>query len=379
MRVRFAPNRGLFLVGLLAFTWGSAASAQQPEITLSGRVHLDTAWHDEDQVPLSDGFLNRRSRLAVRVKLDDVWSGLIDYDFAENSTTAADVFLSRKLGAGTLQLGQFKVPMGLNELTGSNAHTFIERSTPSNLLVDARRIGVGYDWFQGATGFQAMAYGRRIGTSQQEDTPLGVAGRLVYSPAVADGALLHLAGSVAYEDYSDPGVLRFRDRPESRVDGNRLIDTGNITEVSSTFKYGLEAAFQRGPFSVEGEYFTVDVSRDSGSEPTFDGYHVQASYVLTGEKRGYQNGVFRGVTPGSPRGAWEIAARFSSADLVDAGFQGGTQDNITLALNYYASRNVRFMLNYILVSVEDSAAVVAGNPVGDDEPNILLGRVQFHF
>jgi phosphate-selective porin OprO and OprP len=378
MRLRIARKSGLWLGGLLALTWGSAAWAQ-PEISLSGRVHFDAAWHDEDQVPLSDGFLNRRSRLAAQVKLDDVWSGLVDYDFAENSTTAADVFLSRKLGHGTLRIGQFKVPMGLNELTGSNAHTFIERSTPSNLIVDARRIGVGYDWFRGATGFQAMAYGRRIGTSQQGDTPLGIAGRLVYAPAVGDGALLHLAGAVAYEDYSDPGVLRFRDRPESRVDGNRLIDTGNIADVSSTFKYGLEAAFQSGPFSVEAEYFNVDVSRDSGNEPTFDGYHIQASYVLTGEKRGYQNGVFRGVTPGSPRGAWEIAARFSSADLIDAGFQGGTQDNITIALNYYASRNVRFMLNYILVSVEDSGAVVAGRVVGDDEPNILLGRVQFHF
>jgi phosphate-selective porin OprO and OprP len=378
MRFGIALRRGLWLVGLLALIWGSAAWAQ-PEVSLSGRVHLDAAWHDEDQVPLSDGFLNRRSRLAAQIKLDDVWSGLIDYDFAENSTNAADVFLSRKLGHGTLRIGQFKVPMGLNELTGSNAHTFIERSTPSNLIVDARRIGVGYDWFQGATGFQAMAYGRRIGTSQQGDTPLGIAGRLVYAPAVGDGALLHLAGAVAYEDYSDPGVLRFRDRPESRVDGNRLIDTGNIADDSSTFKYGLEAAFQNGPFSVEAEYFNVDVSRDSGNEPAFDGYHVQASYVLTGEKRGYQNGVFRGVTPGSPSGAWEIAARFSSADLVDAGFQGGTQDNITIAVNYYASRNVRFMLNYILVSVEDSGAVVAGSPVGDDEPNILLGRVQFNF
>lgn len=59
--------------------------------------------------------------------------------------------------------------------------------------------------------------------------------------------------------------------------------------------------------------------------------------------------------------------------------QGGTQNNLTFAVNYYAGRNVRFMLNYILVSVEDSGAVVDGIPVADDEPGILLGRVQFHF
>jgi phosphate-selective porin OprO and OprP len=379
MNVRSVWIRSLFLHAALVLTTSNAA-ASELEVSLTGRLHLDGAWHDEDRVPLSDGLLNRRSRLGARINWGDEWSGIIDYDFAENSTTAQDVFLSRKLGPGTLKIGQFKVPMGLNELTSSNSITFIERSTPSNLVADSRRLGVGYEWFQGATGVQAMAYGRRIGTTQEGDMPLGVAGRLVYSPSVGERGLLHLGAAIAYEDYRDPGALRFRDRPESRVDGSRLIDTGNIPEVSSTLKYGLEAAFQRGPFSVEAEYLVVDVSGNAGSEPTFDGYHVQASYVLTGEKRGYRDGVFRGISPGSStRGAWEIAARYSSADLRDAGFQGGTQDNLTFAVNYYASRNVRLMLNYILVSVENSSAVVDGVPVEDDEPSILLSRVQFHF
>jgi len=367
------------LLALPIFAASAVASAQ-PEITLIGRVHMDAAWHDEDDVALSDGVLNRRSRLGARIKIDDTWSGVIDYDFAESGSLAQDVFLSRKLGPGTFRIGQFKVPMGLNELTGSNAITFIERSTPSNLVVDARRIGVGYDYFQGPLGIQGMAYSRRIGTDQTGDEPLGIGGRLVYAPTLDGGQLLHLAGAVAYEDVREFTTLRLRDRPESRPDGSRLIDTGNIADVSSTFKFGLEAAFQSGPFSAEAEYFSVDVSRDSGTEPTFTGYHVQASYIVTGEKRGYRDGVFRGVTPGEKgRGAWEIAARFSSADLVDSGFRGGKQDNVTLGVNYYSSANVRFMLNYILVDVSDSSAVVNGVVVGDDKPNILLARAQFFF
>lgn len=79
------------------------------------------------------------------------------------------------------------------------------------------------------------------------------------------------------------------------------------------------------------------------------------------------------------RGAWELVARYSTLDLVDAGFQGGEQDVVTIGLNYYYSANIRFMVNYLAVDVTDSAATVNGVVVGDDSPNILLARAQFAF
>jgi phosphate-selective porin OprO and OprP len=380
MNVRSVWIRSLFLHAALVLTTSNAA-ASELEVSLTGRLHLDGAWHDEDRVPLSDGLLNRRSRLGARINWGDEWSGIIDYDFAENSTTAQDVFLSRKLGPGTLKIGQFKVPMGLNELTSSNNITFIERASNSNTVVDARRIGIGYDYCQGDIGFQTMVYTRAIGTTQAGDAPMGIGARFVYAPKVGADGLFHFGISAAYEDRQDDNTLRFRDRPEARPGGGvRLIDTSNIVDVDDTFKYGIELAYQAGPFSVEGEYLNVDVNRSAGAEPSFSGYHVQASYILTGEKRGYRGGVFRGVTPGQAgRGAWEIAARFSSIDLIDAGFQGGKQDNFTLGLNYYASANVRFMVNYIFIDVSDSTAVANGVVVGNDKPNVLLGRAMFYF
>jgi phosphate-selective porin OprO and OprP len=379
MLTRKMTTLGLaMLIGGAGMTAAAPALAN-PEFKLRGRFHLDSGYHDEDNITLDDGFNVRRTRIGVTGTIDDNWSGIIEYDFAENATTAQDVHLNRKLGDGTLKIGQFKVPMGLNEMTSSNNITFIERSTPNNLVVDARRLGIGYDWFSGDFGFQGMVFGRRIGTNAAGDEPMGIGARFVYAPKIGAGQL-HLGAAVAYEDVQDFTTQRYRDRPEARVDGNRLIDTGNITDVSSTTKYGLELAYLAGPFSVEGEYLSVDISRDAGAEPTFSGYHVQASYVLTGESRGYRGGVFRGVTPGSKdRGAWEIAARYSSADLIDSGFQGGEQENITLGVNYYSSAYVRFMLNYIIVDVEGSNATVAGDVVGDDSPNILIARAQFNF
>jgi phosphate-selective porin OprO and OprP len=367
------------LGALLCGTSGAALAS--PEFNLRGRLHMDYAVHDEDEVPLSDGVLNRRARIGVQGTLDDEWFGLIEYDFAENGTSAADLILSRRFGSGTLKIGHFKVPMGFDELSSTNTIPFIERAAPNAAIVDARRLGVGYDYFSGALGFQGMVYSRAIGSGNNPagDEPIGIAGRFIYAPKIGDG-VLHLGASVAYEDLQDFSERRYRARPESNVDGGRLVDTGTITDASSTTKFALEAYWQGGPFSALAEYYALSVDRDAGAEPDFDGWYVQGSWFLTGENRSYRNGTYRGVTPKQAgRGAWEVVARYSTVDLTDVGFQGGEQDIITLGLNYYQSANVRFMLNYIMVDVTDSAATVNGVVAGDDSPNILLARAQFSF
>ncbi len=350
-----------------------------PEVKLRGRFHMDAGWHNEDVTEFGDGFNNRRTRIGVQGKLTPTWSFIIEYDFAENSTSANDVMMSAKIGDGSLKFGQFKVPMGLNELTSSNSMTFIERASNSNVIADSRRMGIGYDYHINQFGFQSMVYGRDIGGKEDGDMPMGVAGRIYANPIYNSDMMIHVGGSLAYENRRDYDTLRFRDRPEARADSDiRLIDTGSIIDVDDTLKAGLELAFLYGPFSVEAEYLTVDLNRNAGREPRFNGYHIQASYVLTGESRGYRNGVFRGVTPENhPWGAFEAAARWSSIDLTDSGFEGGKQENITLGLNYYVSSHIRFMANYIMVDVTDRNP--AAIPGGEDSPKIFLVRAQFNF
>lgn len=175
--------------------------------------------------------------------------------------------------------------------------------------------------------------------------------------------------------------MRFRDRPESRpTEGTRLIDTSSL-DARSTTKAGLEFGFLSGPFHASAEYLQAEVDRDSGSDLTFNGWHVQAGYVLTGETRGYRPTGFRTIDPQRPSGAWEIAARYSSVDLGDADILGGEQNNFTLGLNYYVSSNLRFMANYVMVDVKDSDAVdsLSNGAFRDDSPNIFLARMQYNF
>ncbi|MFV8835191.1 porin [Aquisalimonas sp.] len=362
---------------------GVSQAFAYPDVEPRGRLHIDAGFHDEDNVDMDDGFLNRRARLGLGGDLDELWDFRIEADFSEEGVSAADFRLRRSLNVGRITLGQTKVPMGLNQLTSSNSITFIERATPQNIVPDSRRMGVFYDVSEGMFTFQSALYGRAIGDDEDGDMPLGVAGRFVASPELGGGQILHLGVSAAYEDFdsdSDYRTLGFSDRPESRPAGVRLINTGDI-DADSTTKYGLELAYIAGPFSAEAEYVNVDVDRDNGNDVSFDGYHAQVSYVLTGESRSYSSGGFGGITPQGTGGAWEVAARYSHMDLNDRDIRGGEQDSITLGLNYYHSSNLRFMGNVIFTDVKDSDAVadLTGNGVDEDSPTTFLARMQYNF
>jgi len=350
---------------------GTAFAA--PEFEVRGRAHIDAAFHDEDETVMGDNVNTRRARLGVGGKFDSDWDFRIEYDFSEEGVSANDVRLRYSLPAGRLIIGQVKVPMGLNQLTSSNSMPFIERSSVSNIVPDSRRLGLSYHVSEGSTTFQSMVYSRAIGDEKEEgDSQIGAAARFVFNPINIGNEVIHLGAAFAFEDLGDQEGVRYRDRPEARPAGVRLIDTGDLADAKSTTKYGLEAAYMNGPFSLEAEYMNVDVDRRNNDDPSFNGYHVQTSYVLTGESRGYSGGAFGGVKPSGPSGAWEVAARFSQMSLDDSGVTGGEQENITLGLNYYANSNVRFMANLIRADIE-------GGINGDETANIALFRAQYAF
>ena len=369
-------------VTTLAALIGAGTAGQalaSPDFDIRGRAHFDAGFYDEDETQLDDNVILRRARIGVNGTLDENWDGRIEYDFSEEDVSAADVRLRRSLPMGRLIIGQTKVPMGLNQLTSSNNITFIERSSVSNVIPDARRIGLGYEMSDGPLTFQSRLYTRALGDDKEEgNAQFGGAIRTVFNPIHQGNEMLHLGFSVAYEDLGDQREVRFADRPESRPAGKRLIDTDEIdaiTDADSTLKYGLELAYQNGPFSAEAEYLSVDMDRRDNSDPTFSGYHVQGSYVLTGESRSYGGGSFGGITPSSPSGAWEVAARFSQMDLEDSGVMGGEQQSITLGLNHYVTPNLRFMANLIRTDVDNGPRAN-----GQDETfNTALFRAAYHF
>jgi len=340
---------------------------------------------------LSDGAYFRRARLG--------FEGTIDRDFAyrfvmelggagtEGPARVNDAWISYGgFAPFTLQLGAFSPPANMDDSTGVDNLAFLERATAAEL---SRQLA-GAD---GRFGLGARANGQRwmgaltlttrtLGDAEVFDSQLGAVGRVAFLAATGEDYTLHLGASGTYvfrPPDQGPGAtgarhpIRFRDRPEIRVDSTRLIDTGPI-DADSAWASGVELGAQWRNLYLQAENFWFGVHRSAAAapaDPAFGGWYVQGSWFLTGESRRYSmaNGSYSAPRPRVPftatggTGAWELALRYSTMDLDFAtgapgtlapasAVRGGTQRIWTLGLNWYANANVRFMLNWLRVDVD---------------------------
>jgi phosphate-selective porin OprO and OprP len=191
------------------------------------------------------------------------------------------------------------------------------------------------------------------------------------------------------------GIL-LADRPELRVDPTSFLATGNIP-ASGGQVYGVEVAASYKNLFAQGEYYHYVVDTRAGV-PTvpgnlqggvpgpslnFDGGYVQASYSIGGTRHyDATRGAYTGVIPENPMapgssgwGALEFAGRFTFVDLnspylttamlgpafsapgVFTGgtttYGGGKQTSYGAGLNWYPNYNMKFMLDYEHVVVDN--------------------------
>ena len=218
-----------------------------------------------------------------------------------------------------------------------------------------------------------------------------------YSVHVGGGALALFKS--AFDRTANTHPLTFSDRPEIRIDPSfQLLSTGSFTDVRRAQVYNVEAAANVGPLFFQGEYFWFNVDRFFSPSDRFQGGYAQASWMITGESRTYNNasGAYNGVVPKDPFygkggwGAWEIAARYSYMNLNDhlgfvqvngtgtGGAAGGKQQVYTVGLNWYATRNVRFMLDYLHGQIDKQSTPTVTTDFGAKFDAVAL-RTQFAF
>jgi len=342
---------------------------------------FDGALYESDDVDLSRATEVRRARLAAQGTVSDDWSFKGQFEFTgTGSEMFKDLYIAYEgLGpATTLRIGQFQEFGSLEDSSSSKYITFMERALPVTAFVPAEwRIGVGVDTHGDAWYAGAGLFGESAGETEEERDGMGASVRLTAAPLCDDGRTLHVGLWTAYRTPRGDETLRIRTRPEAHVDDTRLVDTGTITNVNAQVSYGLELAGVSGPFSLQSEYLGAMVERDGLSTESYAGWYATASWILTGESRPYdpQSGTFGRLRPAHDAGeggsgAWEIVARVSSLDL-DDGIRGGTEDNVTLGVNWYVNAYTRFMLNYVNVSVDREA--------NEAEATIVQLRAQIDF
>jgi phosphate-selective porin OprO/OprP len=195
---------------------------------------------------------------------------------------------------------------------------------------------------------------------------------------------------------ANTAAIQLFDRPELRVDPTSFLNTG-VIPASGGQVYGVEVAASYDNFFAQGEYYhyVIDTRAAvptapgnlqggvSGPTLNFDGGYVQASYSIGGIRhydpaRGAYTGVIpeRPMTPGSGGwGALELAGRYTivnlnSPDLTTARlgpafsapgvftsgtttYAGGKQTTYGVGLNWYPNNNMKFMLDYEHVVIDN--------------------------
>lgn len=151
---------------------------------------------------------------------------------------------------------------------------------------------------------------------------------------------LHLGLSVRH--VAADGSLRYRGRPGSNVT-DYYIDTGNIS-AHSALQLGVEALWNSGPLSLLAEYNHASVDSPELGDPTFSGYYLTGSWVITGETRPYDRnvGYARRVVPTGRWGAPELVVRYANVTLDDRLVAGGAFENTYVGVNWWATKRLKF-------------------------------------
>jgi phosphate-selective porin OprO and OprP len=191
-------------------------------------------------------------------------------------------------------------------------------------------------------------------------------------------------------------AIQLTDRPELRIDPTTFLNTGNIP-ASGGQVYGVEVAASYYNFFAQGEYYhyVIDTRagvpalpgnlQGGGPGPTlnFDGGYLQASYSIGGTRHyDATRGAYTGVIPETPMapgsagwGALELAGRYTivnlnSPDLTTAvlgpaysapgvftggttTYGGGKETTYGIGINWYPNNNMKFMLDYEHVVVDN--------------------------
>ena len=362
---------------------------------------------DDHARQLSDGVMPRRARFGGEGSMGDfAYRAMLELASHGGSQGhkgqphLAEVWISyTRFAPWVIMAGAFPQPSNMEDATSSDSLLFLERATAADL---ARSVAAG----EGRIGvtlkrtddkwFTALSFtGPKLDREEDFPTSAALVARVSHTLAATPDRSVHLGASATYvlssSDNKRPsdvptGIpLRFKNTPEVDVDSTHLIDTGDI-QASHAKVVGVEFAAQRRDLFLQSEAFRIAVDRGVGTRQAaahFDGFYVEGSWILTGERRRWDpsRAAFWFPKPARPLGqgwgAWELAFRYSRMNLnyqpgeaglppPPGGVRGGDQKIFALGLNWYPRTHWRLMFDYMRVSVNrlNPASLLNPQPFG---------------
>ena len=354
------------------FGWAPTISDPSGNFTFKPRgvIEADAGVFNEREggYRYSDGTAFRRLRLGFEGTAFKWFNYRAEVDFAGNAVNITDAYLQyTKIPKTVVTIGQHKAPFGLESNNSDNYNTFLERGMFTNAFGNAgaeRRIGISAAWAPKENiNITAGIFGDNESVSRGSGAApgesWGVNGRATWEPVFDTGKIIHLGVSGYYRDRlksgDTPDAVRLSDRPNIRIDGGNIADSGVITNTRSLRYAGIEAAGVFGPLTVAGEAGRLWLDRSRGGNAHFSGYYGYAAYMLTGETRPFKGGNFDRIRPfkelgNNGLGAFEVALRYDHIDLSDTPVParaGNQASSVTAGMNWYFNPYAKLMFNWI--------------------------------
>jgi phosphate-selective porin OprO and OprP len=354
------------------FGWAPTISDPNGNFTFKPRgvIEADAGVFGEREggYEFNDGTALRRIRLGFEGTAFKWFNYRAEVDFAGNAVNITDAYLQyTKIPKTVLTIGQHKAPFGLESNNSDNYNTFLERGMFTNAFGNAgaeRRVGISAAWapkdninIAGGLFGDNESISRGSGAAPGESW--GVNGRATWEPVFDTGKIIHVGLSGYYRKRLKSGdvadAIRLTDRPNIRIDGGNVADSGVITNVRSLRYGGIEAAGVFGPLTVAGEAGRLWLDRFAADNAHFSGYYGYAAYMLTGETRPFKGGNFDRIRPfhelgKDGLGAFEVALRYDHLNLSDTPViarAGNDASSVTAGVNWYFNPYAKLMFNWI--------------------------------
>ena len=346
-----------------------------------------------------EGAFLKNIEFEVEFELKDLLRPLeVDQDDAESSVQLRDAYVNLTYFPDfQIKAGKFKIPLGLDQLTGHRRLDFINRSRIGDTLAPARDVGLVVHGrvFKRGLSYEAGLFERDGENARSGDNPgaertfvgrlTGTPLRLLAVPGVFKTAEL----GVAFTSSTVPeGAKGIRARTVSRktffpLSGDRMFVHGERLRV------GTELNWMPGPFSLKGEFIHVRDERLMQSLRQADlpdlisrGWYLSGTWAVTGEKKASGIEPRREFLRKWGMGAVELAIRyeqirFGSSEHPGAPLRHTRAANLvpasdrvwTFGVNWYLNRWMKVQFNGVRERIED----IVRMPVPGE--NLLWSRI----
>lgn len=266
----------------------------------------------------------------------------------------------------SISIGKQKEPISMERIMSMVNLPMQERSAPADALLPSRNTGIvaAGSMFSDRVSLAGGIFNNWLDKDQPSsisDNATQYVGRATWVPYMSENesTLLHLGVGFRYSNAREGGVTGTE--PEFNMSPN-FVETGFFT-ADSISTYETEASLRSGPFWLHGEYYHTEIDSPEFNDPTASGYHVTASWILSGGVREYNKrvGIFGRVpiartVEQNGWGAWEVGTRFSHVDLSELpdlnGGDAGEMDIWSVGLNWWLSPVFNVNLNWRYITLD---------------------------